>query len=282
MKKYLAHFLIGFVLLPGLLPAQTERPVVFARDSLQLVGMLHLPAEAQSKVPAVLFLHGFTGHKSDTHFIFTRTARALAQRGVAVLRFDFAGSADSQGEFADMTILTELADARAALEFLRQQPQIDGRRLGLLGFSMGGCVAALLAGESTGFQTLVLWAPVADPVQTFAYIPQKYEKKSFQGREVHDLHGFYVGEAFLKSLPEIHPLQTIRSFHNPVLIIQGSEDRAVTAAAGKAYADTLRNINPQTRLQMIEGSNHVFSTMEWTDQVVSTTADWFVSHLAKP
>lgn len=45
-------------------------------------------------------LHGFTGNKTETHFLYTRLARQLATQGIAALRFDFAGSGDSQGEFA--------------------------------------------------------------------------------------------------------------------------------------------------------------------------------------
>ncbi|MCH9006849.1 alpha/beta hydrolase [candidate division KSB1 bacterium] len=88
---------MGFVLFSliyvSVLSAQPETPVTFVRDSLQLVGMLHLPAERTEPVPAVLMLHGFTGNKTETHSLYTRLARQLATQGIAALRFDFAGSA---------------------------------------------------------------------------------------------------------------------------------------------------------------------------------------------
>lgn len=58
--------LLGFVLFSliyvSVFSAQTEKPVTFLRDSLQLVGMLHQSAERTGSVPAVLVLHGFTGN----------------------------------------------------------------------------------------------------------------------------------------------------------------------------------------------------------------------------
>jgi len=259
--------------------AQTEIPVTFNRENLQLVGMLHLPENVQTKVPAVLLLHGFTGHKSDTHFIFTRLARSLAASGVAVLRFDFAGSGDSEGEFADMTILTELQDAKTALKFFQARPEIDTTEIGLLGFSMGGCVAALLVADVQDFQTLVLWAPVAFPVKTFAYIPKKYTEKMFQGRRVYDLHGFYVSQKFLDILPALHPLQSVKKFMRPALVIQGGEDKSVYPESGKAYAEIFRLNNPESHLELIDNANHVFSSMELTEKVVSLTKEWFLRYL---
>lgn len=196
MKKVrmLLDFVLFSLIYVSVLSAQPETPVVFVRDSLQLVGMLHLPAERTEPVPAVLMLHGFTGNKAETHFFYTRLARQLATQGIAALRFDFAGSGDSQGEFADMTILTELADARAALDFLRHRPEVDANNIGLLGFSLGGCVAVLLASEKPALKTVVLWVPVAEPEATFANISQTTERKAFQGRPIYDRQGYFIGE----------------------------------------------------------------------------------------
>jgi len=276
------YFRIGLVLTLFFLHmahAQTETPVTFTRDDLQLVGMLHLPPATGNRVPAVLFLHGFTGHKSDTHFIFTRVARRLSDLGIASLRFDFAGSGDSEGEFADMTILTELADAHAALTFLKRYAQIDSTTLGLLGFSMGGCVAALLAGEVDDFSTMVLWAPVAFPLQNFSDIPKNYPQKRFNGQPIYDVRGYYVGQKFIDVLPRLTPLKSAARFKQPVLVIQGDKDKSVPQEAGKAYAELFEANNPDSRLQVIAGGNHTFSTMELTDAVLTLSSDWFRSRL---
>ena len=174
-----------------------EKPVTFIRDGMQIVGMLHIPQKTSPQYPAVLLLHGFTGHKAESHFMFTRLARSLVKAGFVCLRFDFVGSGDSEGEFKDMTILSELKDARVAFQFLNDQPEVDPQKIGLLGLSMGGCIAALLAGENQLIRSLVLWSAVAHPVKQF----QKYLDKNHINdmRWFVDHNGFAIGENFLKS-----------------------------------------------------------------------------------
>ncbi|HEX9654870.1 MAG TPA: alpha/beta fold hydrolase [bacterium] len=267
------------ILFASLLCAQTEKPVTFQRDNLQLVGVLHVPEKSQAKSPAVLMLHGFTGHKSETHFIYTQLARDLAENGIVALRFDFAGSGDSQGEFADMTILSELEDAKAALEFLRKQEGIDAANTGLLGFSLGGCVAALLAGDRPTLKAMVLWAPVAYPQENFRDLPDRFPEKQMGKKTIHDMNGFYVGKLFFDQLLEIKPLQAIEKFSSPTLIIHGDADSSVPPAASWAYGDILRKNDPRSQLEIIPGAGHTFANLEHTNRVISLTTSWFKKYL---
>ena len=85
-----------------------------------------------------LFAHCFTCSK-DIHAA-SRISLGLAERGIAVLRFDFTGLGASEGEFANTNFSSNVADLAAAAEFLRRSfeaPQI------LIGHSLGG--AAVLA-----------------------------------------------------------------------------------------------------------------------------------------
>src|SRR5437867_3887650 len=137
-------------------------PVTFECKGQQIVGMLHLP-EGRGRFPAALLLHGFTGTKTEVHRMFVKLSRALADHGVASLRFDFRGSGDSAGDFEDMTIRSEIADALEAMTFLARHRQVNTRRLAVVGLSMGAAVAAHLAArERNRVKSLVLWAPVAD------------------------------------------------------------------------------------------------------------------------
>ena len=110
-----------------------------------MVGMLHLPEE-KGPFPAVAIYHGFTGTKVEPHRLFVKMSRALVQKGIAGTLWIFRGSGDSEGDFADMTVSGEIADAIRVLDFLQEQPEVDGERLGVLGLSMGGAIAASVAG----------------------------------------------------------------------------------------------------------------------------------------
>lgn len=139
-----------------------ETPVVFDCKGEQIVGMLHLPV-GRGRVPGVLLLHGFGGHKAETHRMFVKLARRLVARGMGVLRFDYRGSGDSSGEFEEMTIRSQICDAIRALTFLSRHKRINSKRLAVVGFSLGGAVAAhLVAREKARVQSLVLISPVAE------------------------------------------------------------------------------------------------------------------------
>src|SRR5207248_8810535 len=129
------------------------------RAGRRLRGMIHRPLEARSRrgTPAVIFLHGLTGDRMESHWIFVKCARALAKAGIASLRFDFYGSGESEGEFREVTLQGEIADARVAIEFFRRQKGINPERIGLLGLSLGGAIAASVAGPGR-VAALVLWS----------------------------------------------------------------------------------------------------------------------------
>lgn len=144
------------------------------RQGKLLRGMVHRPARPRSwgwdprkakgpaRVPGVVFFHGFTGDRMEAHWIFVKCARALANAGIASLRFDFYGSGESEGEFREVTLEGELADGEEAIKFFRRQKDIDPKRVGLVGLSLGGTVAACLAPRVKG-RALVLWAALAHP-----------------------------------------------------------------------------------------------------------------------
>ncbi|MBN9348951.1 MAG: hypothetical protein J0I48_22580, partial [Devosia sp.] len=100
-----------------------ESNVKIARGDETIVGTLALPKGVE-KPPVVLLLHGFTGKRDELAVagteegVYSRTARLLAERGVASLRIDFVGSGDSSGKWEDTTTFSQIADAVAAFDWL--------------------------------------------------------------------------------------------------------------------------------------------------------------------
>ena len=120
------------------------REITFTSDGLALEGVLHLPASSPS--PAVAVCHPHPLYGGDMHnSVVVALCRAAAARGIAALRFNFRGVGRSEGSFADD--VGERADAAAALAHLPQLPDVDGDRLGIVGYSFGAAVALLAASE---------------------------------------------------------------------------------------------------------------------------------------
>src|SRR5437762_5150080 len=85
-----------------------------------LRGMIHRPERVRARRggPGVVFFHGFTGDRMESLWLFVKCSRALAQAGVASLRFDFYGSGEAEGEISEVTILRAIADATEAVDIV--------------------------------------------------------------------------------------------------------------------------------------------------------------------
>ena len=96
------------------------------------------------------------GHKP-----FLVLADHLTRHGIAVLRFDDRGAGASSGSRAAATMEDYAADALAAVRFLERRPEVDRRRIGLIGHSEGGVVAPLVARGNRAVSFIVLIAAPA-------------------------------------------------------------------------------------------------------------------------
>ena len=259
-----------------------EKPVVFRNKGQQLIGILHIPDGATPPLPAVLMLHGFTGHKIETHRLFVRTARRIAEAGIAAFRFDFRGSGDSEGKFEDMTIYEELSDALKAFELLSEDfHEVDSRRLGVLGFSLGGCVAAMLAGRvGERVKALALWSAVSeDPPDNFRFFRSLFDNREDKSTDWVEHSGYRVGKAFFEELENVTPLKDVSSYRGPAIILHGSEDKTVSPEHAVTYYETLKRNNGDVEMHIIEGAGHTYLKRAHEEQLIDLTVKFFQRHL---
>ena len=131
-----------------------------------LTGTLSLPP-GKGPFPAVLFITGSGPEDRDEqvfgHKPFLVVSDALVRAGIATLRFDDRGTGTSGGTTKSMTISDNASDARAELELLARHPQVDRRRLGIIGHSEGGLIAPMIAADSKLPRFLVLLAGLGVP-----------------------------------------------------------------------------------------------------------------------
>lgn len=129
----------------------TERVFFFNDRNFQLAGILETPTHPPRAM--ALFSHCFTCSKDLKAIV--RISRGLAAHGIGVLRFDFTGLGNSDGDFSDTTFETNRADIFAASEWLRHRetpPQI------LIGLSLGGAAMMSAIGEIESAQGIVTLA----------------------------------------------------------------------------------------------------------------------------
>ncbi|MHC4399079.1 MAG: alpha/beta hydrolase family protein, partial [Planctomycetota bacterium] len=132
-----------------------------AQDAVRLAGTLTIP-DSEGPFPAAVLITGSGPNERDekiwNHRGFLVLADHLTRKGIAVLRSDDRGVGSSTGDFASASNADFAADARAASRYLRRRPEIDPKRVGFIGHSLGGDIAALAAGESTDAAFLVMMA----------------------------------------------------------------------------------------------------------------------------
>jgi uncharacterized protein len=131
-----------------------------ATAGIDLAGTFTKP-ETGGPFTAVVLLTGSGGQDRDEtvfgHKPFLVLSDHLTHAGVAVLRFDDRGVARSGGSQQDATSLDFVTDANAAVEYLKSRPDVNPRRIGLIGHSEGGLIApaAALRSRDVAFQVLL-------------------------------------------------------------------------------------------------------------------------------
>jgi pimeloyl-ACP methyl ester carboxylesterase len=128
---------------------------------IQLAGTLTLP-QGRGPFPAAVLIAGSGAHTRDEtvfgHAIFLVLADHLTRHGIAVLRYDKRGLGESRGDFATATSRDFASDVEAGAVYLRTRPEIDPRRIGLIGHSEGGLIAPMVAEQYPSVAFLVLMA----------------------------------------------------------------------------------------------------------------------------
>ena len=137
-----------------------EREVYFSSGELTLRGLLVLPEETDGPVPTQVAVHG-SGREQAVYGY--RLPYLAAAHGMAGFVFDKRGTGESEGSYSQN--FPDLArDVKAAVDFLRAQPEVDPTRIGLVGFSQGGWIAPMAAAQGARVNTIVVNYGVARPV----------------------------------------------------------------------------------------------------------------------
>jgi uncharacterized protein len=135
-----------------------EIEINFKSSKLNLEGCLLLPQTPQSCSGVVLcHPHPLYGGNMDNNVIMA-VSGALADRGIAALRFNFRGVGSSEGSYGEG--IGEEADALAALAYLAGREEVDASRLGLIGYSFGGMVALSSGVQSNLVKAMAGVSPV--------------------------------------------------------------------------------------------------------------------------
>jgi uncharacterized protein len=250
-----------------------QQAVEIESRGLTLRGMLHRPEGSPINAPMVLIFHGYTGNKMEPHFIFVKLSRLLEKNGIASVRFDFGGSGESDGDFVDMTLSNELEDAKAVLSFVKTLDFVNPEQIGIVGLSMGGVVASMLAGDCReDIGALCLWAPAGNMKDIPLAGKSEGEITEFYKKGFIDVGGLAVGVGFVEELSKFDFLKKAARYDKRVLLLHGSKDTTVPLNVSQQF---IKIYGARVTFHTIDGGDHTFNNLAWEKKVLDYSVQFF-------
>jgi len=184
------------------------------------------PVPGATDVPAVLVMHGWGANAA----MMTACLAPLKSAGMAVLLLD--ARCHGLSDDARFTSLPRFAqDIRAGLDWLQQQPEVDSKRLAVIGHSVGAGAALLSAARGDAVQAVVSISAFAHPYEVMRrFLAAKHIPYPVVGWYILKHVQNVIGSRF----DDIAPLHSIKKVRCPVLLVHGTEDETVP------FADALR------------------------------------------
>lgn len=289
--------------------------VEFRSGPYILSGQLLLP-KASGKVPVIVFLVGSGGETSHRNIYRLMLEEAfekqLLPEGVALFYFDKRGVGHSQGKWYETDFYERADDAKAAIDFLKTQPEIDATRIGVAGHSQGGWIAQIVAARypkdvafmvSLAGPTFSVKEQLANDIETqlrckgapVAKARRKAIMKATAILAVTSLAPVNPAWKQLKVIRSFDPKRETRALSQPGLFLFAENDALVYPQ--KAIENLKRiyrnKIPAHIEYKTIAGANHGFHLTDlcykgaWkakplSPEFLSTLKTWILKQVAQP
>ena len=239
-----------------------------------LSALLDRPAEEPRAY--ALFAHCFTCGK-DTRAA-KRIADGLTALGIAVLRFDFTGLGSSEGEFANTTFSSNIADLVAAANELRRRARAPAI---LIGHSLGGTAVLAAAAEVAEARAVVTIAAPSDPTHVTGLFKDRLDEIAAKGEIEATLAGrqFRISRGFVDDLAEHKLVDRIANLRKALLIFHSPTDEIVGIDnASRIFAAAK---HPKSFVSLA-GADHLLSRRSDADYVANVIRAWAERYLDMP
>lgn len=218
----------------------------------------------EGRSPAILFLSGYASDMEGTKAV---ALDAFAEaRGLAMLRFDYSGTGSSEGSFEEGTLAGWLGEALHVLDTLVDGPAV------LVGSSMGGWIALLMAKERPQRVAAVVGIAAAPDFTDWGYSPEEKEILRADGRlEQPNSYGpepQITSSAFWESGQALRLLDGPISVDCPVRLVHGDADNDVPLEVALRTMEQLRSADVQ--LTIIKGGGHRLSKDHEIEAILRT------------
>jgi uncharacterized OsmC-like protein/pimeloyl-ACP methyl ester carboxylesterase len=249
----------------------TERFQFTGEGGHQLAAALDLPE--REPIAYALFAHCFTCGKDV--LAAKRIAVALSAKGIAVLRFDFTGLGSSEGDFANSTFSSNVADLVRAAEHLRETKKAPAI---LIGHSLGGAAILAAAGQIPDAKAVVTIAAPSDPAHVTGLFKDRIEDIRKHGKVEVSLAGrpFNISSEFLDDIAEHGLMAHIAKLHKALLVMHSPTDDTVGIDNATRIFVTAKH--PKSFVSLAD-ADHLLSDKRDAAYVADVIAAWAERYL---
>lgn len=256
------------------LPANSELFYINGSQG-KLAAKLSLPdLQKSQKCPMVILSHGFGGDM--TFHLWEPIIKILNENGIGVLRYDFNGCGQSEGEFQHMTVLNEIEDLLCVISYVRSLPVTEN--ISLVGHSQGGVVTSMVSGDCGDKQIkceVLLSAAAVLREDAIRGITQgaKFDPWHLDQPFYELPRGLKLGRDYIQSAMTLPIYETAAKYKGKALIINGMADQVVPFT----YAQLYNKVLSDSELILIPGEDHTYTIAP--DYAVLLVTDWLIGIL---
>jgi len=244
-------------------------------EGQELAARLELPVDRHPHAYA-LFAHCFTCTKNLS--AVRNISRALAQKGFGVMRFDFTGLGESEGDFADTNFSSNIQDLVAAARFLEEE---YGTPKLLIGHSLGGAAVLRAAYELEAVEAVATIGAPFDPEHVSHLFSESEETINEQGYAEVKIGGrpFTVKKQFLEDIQTNKMIDRIKELDKALLIMHSPQDLVVAVDnAAKIYKAAW---HPKSFISL-DGADHLLSEKTDSRYAGEMIATWSGRYIPTP
>ena len=240
-----------------------------------LAGIVDKPTDTDA--PIVVFSHCFTCNKDLKSIV--RISRALADDGIAVLRFDMTGLGGSQGDFSQTNFTTNCADLRSAIEFAGKE---IGPVTALIGHSFGGAASMAVAGAypPADLKALVTLAAPSDTGHLADLLLRMNSEIGSKGRGEVEIGGYrwQIDRQMVDDFRKYDLSQVIPNIKVPTVIVHSIDDETLAFDQAINILNLIRQNNPNVSISALAKAGHLLTEQENWQNAATVIASFLHRH----
>lgn len=221
-----------------------------AMDGTSLHGTLDRPTGAEGRRPTAVIHRGIVTSDADNDFL-EALASSLVDAGMTVLRFEPRTAGLILDDFHAFTLANDRDDVRAAIQELASRDDVDGRRVGLIGWALGAMAACSTARNHAALERLCLINPA-----TPSFVLSRLQRSNGSPTPLDPEH---VPRAFAHDLESADSASDASVHEHATLIVHAAADRMVPPAVSLEYLRVLERANRAVERVAIARADHAFA-----------------------